>query len=79
MSVGQVPPPWLLGAFQGVMLPAEPLLHLPCPGTRHFCPVSIVLSLIWLASVHGLYPLLNKASVTAVLSSYRPDVNVFTQ
>lgn len=46
-----------------------PLCHLPCLGTRLFSPVSIGLSLIRVANVYRLYPLLNKASVTAVLSN----------
>lgn len=52
----------------------EPL-RLP-PETRHFSSISTDLGLLWVASVYRLYPLLNNASV---LSSYRHDVNVFTQ
>lgn len=59
-----------LGCLQPSGLPSE---------IRHFSSISTDLGLIWVASVYRLYPLLNNASVTAVLSSYHRGVNVFNQ
>lgn len=51
-----------------------------CSKMRHFSmSISTDLGLIWVASVYRLNPLLNNASVTAVLSSFHNDVNVFNQ
>lgn len=86
--LASIPPPQLLVAPEGdapAMPPHPPValgwlqpLGLPAK-VRHFLSISTDLGLIWVASVYRLYPLLNNASVTAVLSSFHHDVNVFNQ
>lgn len=95
VSAAGVPSAQLLVPFQGVDTPASATLApSPWPGqtapgfllpsclppeTKHFSSISTDLGLIWVASVYRLCSLLHNASVTAVLSSYHQDVNVFTR